>query len=356
MAVAWSSGELVDSEWDDFLQKTPLGHFQQSSSWALVKARGGWRPIRVIVTIDDRISAGFQLLTRPSRFGKIGYIYKGPVAVPEKPALVNFLIELIISSTKTSRLRAVIVQPPDQSTIDGRCLAHHRFLVNHLVSIISATLLSDLAEGIDGIARGMRRATQVEIRRARRRGVTIREGSEADLGAFFRLMLATCERQRTQPDPATEPALLQVWHAFRPNQVRLFLAECEGRVIAGVFLLCFGDRVTGWKKGWSGEYRERHPNSLLLFETIEWSCRNGYQLFDFCAVRSDIAATLLRGESLTDEQRRSRDFVNLSFGHKPILLPEGRLYIGSPIVRLLYRAVTAHQFTRRLIQRLVPPT
>src|SRR4051812_17228245 len=80
VATASWSPELTDSAWDDFLQGTSLGHFQQSSLWARAKSGQGWRPIRIVLRLDGQIAGGFQILARRSRrFGSVGYIYKGPV-------------------------------------------------------------------------------------------------------------------------------------------------------------------------------------------------------------------------------------------------------------------------------------
>jgi lipid II:glycine glycyltransferase (peptidoglycan interpeptide bridge formation enzyme) len=82
--TAWISSEQEDRQWDMFLQENPSGQFQQSTFWAKTKSVNGWRPIRVVLTRGERIAGGFQLLLRPSRWGEIGYVSKGPVerAVP----------------------------------------------------------------------------------------------------------------------------------------------------------------------------------------------------------------------------------------------------------------------------------
>ena len=98
LAAAWSSAELEDSNWDDFLEATPLGHFQQSSLWARAKDIDGWRPLRTILTLDGQIAGGFQILTRHTRFGLIGYVSKGPVLIKEEDGLLDFMMELVVSA------------------------------------------------------------------------------------------------------------------------------------------------------------------------------------------------------------------------------------------------------------------
>ena len=343
----WSSPELIDPAWDAFLEHTPLGHFQQSSRWAKAKRAEGWAPVRSVLTIGGRVVGGFQVLTRHTRMGKVGYIYKGPVCISEEAAFTRLIVELLNSVLKQNRVLAAIIEPPDESTIGRKLMADPRFMENRLVHVSPATLLVDLSRGIEAISGTMRKSTWTEVKQAQRRGITIRKGSEADTDVFFRLMLATCERQHTRPHPATPSAIREVWMAFQPDRVRLSIAEYNGNPIAGQFCMCFGDRVTIWKKGWSGEHRDKHPSQLLLFEVIDWCCRNGYKWFDFAELNPSIAATLLRGDPLSEEQRRTRDFVHLSFGDKPLILPTSCLLVPNPVARLLYKAARTSGFLNR---------
>ena len=353
-ATAWSdSTSLDDHAWDEFLESVPLGQFQQSGRWAQAKSAEGWRPIRRWFSVNGRICGGFQMLSRATRFGRIGYVSKGPVLAQESPTGIDAVLAELKKSVQATGLTALVVQPPDQSTIDGTTLGRHGLVANHLVNIIRATLLVDLSEGMESIGRNMRKNTWVEIRQAQRRGITIREGTEQDIPEFFRLLLATCDRQQTKPSPSNAEALAAVWKAFAPaRRIRLSIAEYSGEPIAGALCIGFGSRMTIWKKGWSGRHRERHPSQLLLYDTIEWAARNGFKLFDFAALSPDIAKALLQGVALSEHQKKSRDFVHLSYGNKPLLLPEDRVYIPNYGLRSLYRCAMKLPPFRTLASRL----
>jgi lipid II:glycine glycyltransferase (peptidoglycan interpeptide bridge formation enzyme) len=334
------STTVEDAEWDTFLQSTPLGHFQQSSLWAQAKLGEGWKPIRFILNVDGLIAGGFQILTRQSRLGKIGYVSKGPVITCEEPAFLEFLFEQLVTITKRNQLRALIVQPPDEREWNGAVLARYHFVPNHLVSVVSATLLVDLSGGMPDIEKRMRKNRLTEVRQARRRGITIREGDEKDVGVFFSLMASTCQRQRTQPVPSTEASLRAFWRAFYPKgRLRLSLAECEGEPVSGMLCFQFGQRVTVWKKGWSGKYSDRYPNSLITFEAIEWAHLAGGALFDFAAMSPEIAKGMISGSSTKEQWKSSPDWFHLGFGNLPKLLPESRIYISNPLARFLYQRV-----------------
>jgi hypothetical protein len=335
---AWLSSSDTCPAWDEFLAAIPLGQYQQSSLWALAKRSEGWRPLRVILTSTGRIVGGFQILSRHTRFGPVGYLSKGPVLAGEEETVLNFLMELVISTVKTNHLKALILQPPDQSTIGDPLLARHRFLPNHVMTVIAATLIINTAGSMDEIMSQFRKTTRVELKRSEKRGIKIREGSEQDLPTFFRLMTATCRRQQTAPLPATESDLRKVWEAFHPaGRIRLTLAQFENEPVAAMICLCCGDRVTAWKKGWSGAHHERHPNQLVMFDAIRWAHSRGYRQFDCSAIYHDTAVRLLNGQPLSEGQKQARDFFMLGFGGTPVLLPESRIYLGNSGLRFIYR-------------------
>lgn len=338
LAGGWFSKGSTDPAWDHFLQSTSLGHYEQSTLWAQAKRSEGWWPIRIVLTLDGQIAGGAQILVRRTRLGDVGYINRGPMVVPPDPAILDYLVEMLISTTKANNLRGLVIRPPDESTIDNRFWASHRFLPNDLLKFDSATLLLDLARGMDTIRQGMRRTIREGIRQSQRRGIRLREGAEQDIPMFFNLLTATCQRQGKTPQPATERAFLEVWKAFYPSGcARLSFAEVDGEIIAGSFNLCFGARVTGWRKGWSGTHRERHPNHALIFEVIEWAHRRGYKVFDFGGMERDVAECLLQGDILLERQKTGKDFAHLGYGGTPRLLPDSHVYISHPLLRSAYQ-------------------
>ena len=66
-----------------------------------------------------------------------------------------------------------------------------------------------------------------------------------------------------------------------PEQTRIAVVRCDGRVIAGIFLLYFRDTViSGWASS-DKSYQRFNPNNLLYWAVIKDSCEGGYEYFDF---------------------------------------------------------------------------
>jgi peptidoglycan pentaglycine glycine transferase (the first glycine) len=346
------STSVRDAAWDSFLEQTPQGHFQQSSMWAASKAVEGWEPIRVRFVDAQQLLGGFQVLARRSRMGRIGYISKGPVLVKDDPGLQARYFDGVRTLCRRHGLRALIVQPPDSTTIAAADFRAHGYAPNELVEVIKASMVIDLRGSWEDVEGRIRKTARVEVRQAERRGMKIREGKENEAGLFFKLMAETCARQGTAPSPGSEAGVQSLLSAFSAGgRVRVSFAEYEGEPVAGALCLMFGDRVTLWKKGWSGAHRERHPNALVTHEAIQWAHAKGYKRFDCAGMSHVVADRLLRREELSEAQKRGRDFFLLGYGAQPVLLPGSWVYFRNPAARFVYARVASSRFLAGQMKR-----
>ena len=60
-----------DAEWDHFVTTHPHGSLLQTTAWARLKNRFGWRSHRVWLKLDGQLAAGAQILVRSAAFGLI---------------------------------------------------------------------------------------------------------------------------------------------------------------------------------------------------------------------------------------------------------------------------------------------
>jgi len=336
--AVWLSTALTDPLWDDFLRATPDGQFQQSSLWAEFKAGEGWRHHRVVVAGAAGLVGGFQILWKQSRFVRLGYVSKGPVTGPPGAELGRQLAVLLQQAARTLRLVAVIVQLPDDSLIAPDSYEENGYLRSNPMKIIEATYRLDVREDIGVLRSRMSTSLRRNLRAGKRRGVVLREGTVEDLGLFFKLMEATCQRQGTAPNPSSPAALARLWNIFAPSgAIRLIFAECAGTVVASKLNLHFGRVVTLWKKGWDGSHGESHPNELLEEESFEWARARGYEVCDFCSFSRTAIERALAGQALASGQLSSRDAYHLRFGGQPQLLPPSLVLVPHPLLRYGYR-------------------
>ena len=346
-AVAWISRGLEDTHWDKFLQESPLGQFQQSAIWAQAKDAEGWRSVRVVLTVDQELVGGFQMLWRSSWRGRMGYVSKGPVVLPGYPGLAEFATDLLQQLTHSEKLRGLMVQPPDLCRQMAASLAMRGFDFNMLVGVNEATWIVDLEDGFEALEQRMSKWTRKKIRQALNRGIRIREGRREDVKTFFELMLSTCRRQGAAPVPADERTMLALWDAAQPTRcIRLTFAEHKGRPLAGLVCILFGQTVSFWKKGWTSSDGQLHPNEPLMQEMLKWSSSRGYRFADFCALDKGMAVAMLRGGPLSAPQESSRHMFNVRLGGRPRLLPESKVYFPNPGIRLAYRVIYQKKIRR----------
>ena len=332
------SESVEDPMWDHFLEGTHLGQYQQSSRWARYKVSEGWNPLRYIYSAQEEVIGGLQILCKGTRFGRVGYIPKGPVFPDSGMKTIEHVVGRLVHLVRENNFSALIVQPPDECIQFPDILKKNGFLNGKSLGVIDSTLLIPTSRDFTEIEEGMTRYTRKAIRQSRKRGVSIREGNEQDLVTFFDLMANSSMRQGARaPNPSNVILFGKLWESFHQDgHCRLTIAEHEGTVLAGLFCLIYGDRLTLWKKGWSGRDPGLKPNAILYAEAISWAHRNGFAWCDFAGLSRDIAEHLTAGKPLTKAQTQSRDMFNIRFGGIPKLLPEAAIYIKSKVMRHAY--------------------
>jgi lipid II:glycine glycyltransferase (peptidoglycan interpeptide bridge formation enzyme) len=331
-----SAGSDADhTNWDDFLARSPLGQFQQTGKWAGLKANDGWQSLRIFCQPPSADEGGLQLLWKATRFGRIGYVSKGPVLRIETPTAVHRMLAALVKAAKAIGLRALILQPPDRSIISAADLGAHQFDSSPFGGIIRATAMIDLAGGRTAWEARMHAKARQQARTATKRGVTTRFGSRADLSGFYTLMCESCRRQHTLPNPSRVELLEALWDLFHPH-VGLGFAYADGNPVAGLLMIGHGPRLTFWKKGWNAQGTQLYANCLLNVDALAWAQEQGYTTVDFAGLNPCIAETLVAGKELSSEQLSSRDMFNLRLGAVPHLLPPARLLIINPVLRTVF--------------------
>lgn len=292
------------------------------------------------------------MLWKHSRFGRIGYVSKGPVLPEETAPAKDAALARIGEVARSLNLAAVVVQPPDDSRIEIVELARHGFLPQPIGSVARATGIIRLDGGADGVVGRMSSKARQSWRNARRQDVTLSWGTRHDLQEFFRLMCETCKRQNEHPNPGRVALLDTLWDAI-PGRVRVAFAEHGGRKRAGLLMIAQQDRIVLWKKGWDSASPHLYMNHYLMTECLLWASAEGFESADVGSLSPRIAARLLAKEVLVEDERRSRDAFNLRFGARPKLLPPAQLLVVNPMVRRIVYAGCRWPWLRHALEKRV---
>lgn len=273
-----------DAAWDTFVASVPAGFHLQQSGWARVKAANGWRADRVVVTTDAG-AAGVQLLVRRPRGSPlgIGYAPRGPVIGAWDASSVEQLTAAIRARARALRCTHVTLDPgtTDPSVPELLRAAGWRPAdpVQH-----TRTRIVDLRPGEEALWSDLRSKWRQYVGHARRAGVTITEGTAADLPAFHAILAETAER--TGFFPRDRSAYAAVWSAFAPSgAARLLVARlADDTPVAALFLVRCGTRVAEPYGGMTGAGAESRANYLLKWESLRRAAADGAELYDMWGI------------------------------------------------------------------------
>jgi lipid II:glycine glycyltransferase (peptidoglycan interpeptide bridge formation enzyme) len=328
-----------DPDWDAFVASVPCGHHVQTSLWGQVKATLGYRTKRVIAQDNGQIVAGGQILVRRLiPFVTIGYMPKGPVYPAGDLSLGENILDKLKRIVQTDHFQLLTVQPANDNSELPELFTGRGFRSSWLELAPTATILLDLAPDREQILAQMKRQTRQNIRRSEREGMTVREGTVADLPAFYQLHLMTSQRQKFKPYP--EKYFARMWQVFSTQGLTsLILAEYQGTAVSALLLVLFGDTVIAKTLGWSGQYAERRPNDAVFWASIQWAKSHGYRCFDFEGIDRKGAELLVSGQPLPEELQHTPDFIKLGYGGKVALMPQSYYFVPSPLFRWPYHKV-----------------
>jgi len=304
------STNLPQETWNSFVAAHPQAHILQTAPWGDLKAAFGWEVQRLALAgnaeaagslpgegrwkarqaalaEDDRPVAGAQVLYRrlPGGLVRLAYVPRGPLVDWESSETVTALMTALARAARARGACVLTVEPdlPDEPRYREQ-LATRGFIPSPLGSVQPRrTLVVDLSGSEEAILAAMKPKTRYNIRLAARKGVRVREGTEADLSIFHRLMAATSARDRFG---VRAPAYYErVFRLFVPRGwARLFLAEVEEEPVAAVMAFALGRRAWYFYGASSDVHREKMPNYLLQWEAMRWARSLGCAEYDLWGV------------------------------------------------------------------------
>lgn len=163
--------------------------------------------------------------------------------------------------------------------------------------------LVDLTKPKEDLWKGLSKKRRNDIKRAKKRGVTIKEIEDKHfIPIFYDLIHETYKFAKL---PLADISLFDsVFDSLvLKKRAKFLLAEYEDNYIGAILILIYKERIYDWYAGACRDYLRLCPNDLLAWHAIEWGSENGYHTFDF------------GGAGKPDEEYGVRDFKK-QFGGK----------------------------------------
>jgi lipid II:glycine glycyltransferase (peptidoglycan interpeptide bridge formation enzyme) len=283
-------------KYKEFLQSHKKGHFLQSPEWAKLKSE--WK--NEVVLVEDNngnICGSMSLLIRKIPFinSSIMYSPRGPVCdIHDK----KVLSELVNSAKELAKkYKSFIIRiDPDISNTDeefkgiakeiGFNIKENVKDFNEVIQPRYVFRLDVKDKTEEDLMKSFHEKTRYNIRLASKKGVTVREGNKDDLKIFHRIMIETGDRDNFLIRPLEY--FEKMYDALTPAHMRILIAEFEGKAIASVIPILYGNKVWYLYGASSNEYRNVMPNYLLQWEMIKWALENKCDIYDFRGVSGHI--------------------------------------------------------------------
>ncbi len=288
--------------WNRLITGLPGAHILQTWQWGEFKRSYGWQPLRLVWRrADGTPAAAAQVLLRPLRPGKVGslvkvaYTPRGPLLDWEDAALRT---RVLADLETQARAQGAIFLKMDPELILGKGVPgeaddNQAAGAQQLLSGLRQrgwrfsgeqiqfrnTIWVDLDGSEDDWLARMRQKTRYNIRLAVRRGVSVRLGTQEDLGLLYRMYAETSLRDGFVIRP--EDYYRQVWGEFhQAGMADLLIAEVDRQPVAGLILFFFGGRAW-YLYGMSRDaHREKMPNYLLQWEAMRQARARGCRIYD----------------------------------------------------------------------------
>ena len=280
------------ARWDAFVSNHSRAHVLQLSAWGDLKSAFGWSATRVALQQDDSIVGGAQLLFRPLplNLGKMAYLPMGPLALPHVDEQV--LWEAIHKTAKEHGARFLKWEPgiftADEAEPDFNALS---FRPSPQTVQPPGTILIDLTADEDAILARMNQGTRRKIRQGDKKGVRFYEGTAADVADFSRIINTTGSRNEFG---VHDSAYYQkAFELFDPtNNVRLFMAEHEGDILAGIMVFAVGSGAWYLYGASSDVKRNLMATYGVQWQAIQWAKSRGCAYYDLWGIPDEDEATL----------------------------------------------------------------
>ncbi len=338
MRVHWPGESDFPSPaaWDEFVGANPRGHLLQSWAWGELKGSFGWRPLRLAVSDNGHLVAAAQVLLRRLPYRSLAYVPRGPACDPADEEASRVLLAALHRAARGQGAIALKVEPCWLDSADAaRWWAGQGFRPSVQTIQPRRTIIIALEPPEEAILAQMKPKWRYNVRLAARKGIAVRQGSAADLPAFYQLMRETGERDGFS---AHVPAYYETaFQLFQPaGQAALFLAEYQGQPVAGLVAFAFGLQAT-YMYGASGDReRQRMPNHLLQWEAMRWAKARGcthYDLWGIPDLDPDSPSAGLAGV----------ERFKAGFGGQDVRYAGAFDYVYSPLVYRLFDYVWARR-------------
>ncbi len=310
------------NEWQEYYRMTETASYFQSPGWSALWNRytdGRYRANPLLAKLPSGKTVLIPL-TRQSLRGGLGSLwhaapagtYGGWLGKPGDALTgeeVLILIRALFAHCSSLTYRLFPMTPLGHGNGSSPTSGIRDFLANtsyslpEITTIDDHTRVIDCANGYDAIHRGWaagKGSMKAKLNKAERAGVHIRRvSSEQDLAAYYNIYQSALLRWNPPPSHIYSRTFFELIldsdDQFKSSGTKrkqressagvtsreIWLAEHEGKIVAGAVILTGNQHMTYWHGASDPAFQALRPVNLLIATLIEHCCKYGLRWFDF---------------------------------------------------------------------------
>jgi len=276
--------------WNDFLKKCAPRTFLQSWEWGDFNKKMGERVFRFGVYYNGALIAVSLLLKIQARRGTFLFCPHGPVCFGDgkksQAGVFEALSKQLVQTGKEENCDFIRISPLFTDNEETRTMFRALKFRNAPVHLMHPELswILNIQKEEEDILRDMRKNTRYSIRKAKKDGVCVRSGNGGEeLDAFWMLYEATFSRQKFTP--FSKKYMKEELEVFgKSDMARIFLAEYEGEIISGAFVV-FTENSAFYHHGASSQkFQKITASHAVLWRAIQEAKERGCAEFNFWGI------------------------------------------------------------------------
>jgi FemAB-related protein (PEP-CTERM system-associated) len=270
--------EVSVEEWEAYVKSHPEGAYCHLPQWqAVITAGLGYKPFYVFAKNEKGKLCGVLPLflvggvLTGSRLVSLPFANAcGPIA--DSSDTIEALVNRAKGLCDEMRCRYLEIRTIRPVALG---LEVNEFFHTYVLELSESRIVWERAD----------RRARWAVGKAGREGVVVRvDDSDRGLETFCDLNLRTKRRHGV---PTHSSSFFKAMRQHLKGHFRLYLAEVEGKVVAGAVEINFNGVTDYGHAASNTSYRQHYPNDAITWRAIEDGCNEGCRCFDFGKTDSD---------------------------------------------------------------------
>lgn len=200
--------------------------------------------------------------------------YGGPCLLTQDSSIATELLSEIEDIAVESKAKYFEIRAPGLELQNTLRQYHFTEPFNY------SSFLIDLTKSEEALWEAFEGRLRTAIKKAQKSNVRLISAAKIEqLKQFYYLYLISVKQLGSPPHSYS--FFENMWKAFfYKNQLKLLLADYNGKLIASILALSYKDKIHWWGSTSLSEYRYINANSLLIWDLLKSGGARGYKWFD----------------------------------------------------------------------------